>query len=240
MAVFPHDRLAEVPTVGMRDLARHAASVVREVTDGGTDRVITLQGRPVGVLSPYPAEPPRLRVAQFDALSAATEPGDHRRYELIDGVLSVTRSPTRAHQRAVALLVADFNTVVTEAGWIAMPGSDVRAGESVLCPDVMLVPDDGSETLPSLVIEVTSSDRAQDLGRKRAAYAAVGIDTYWVLDRQRAALLVWSDPADGAYHAERTITADDGPAELDTPCGPVRVDVTRLLRHDAGPATRTR
>lgn len=230
MTALPNDRLLEARTVGMRDLARHAAAVVREVADGGTERIITHQGRPVGVLSPYPSDPPRLSLAQFDALNAATEPGDPRRYELIDGVLSVTPAPTRAHQRAVALFLADLNAIATATGWIAMPGSDLRVGASVLCPDVMLVPDDGTEALPSLVVEVTSSNRAHDLGRKRAAYAEIGIGTYWVLDRERLVLLVLTEPVDGAYRDERTVTADHGEVLLDTPCGQVRVDVPRLLR----------
>ena len=180
-------------TVGLRDLARHTRAVVEAVAERAEHRVVTDQGRPIALLTPYRAEPTQLPLAAFDALSqAAQDTGDRRRYELVQGELSVTPSPNRNHQYAVGRICGLLNAVAEPLGWVAQPGSDLRAACSVLCPDVMLIPRADETALPTLVVEVTSSNRATDLGLKRDAYAAMGIQAYWVLDRHRQALIVFA------------------------------------------------
>lgn len=189
-----------VATVGLRDLARHTRAVVDAVSERGEDRVVTDQGRPVALLTSYAPEPTQLPVAAFDALSEAAEAtGDRRRYELIQGELSVSPSPNRNHQRAVGIFCHIITAATGGLGWRAQPGSDLRAATSVLCPDAMLIPENDDDALPTLVVEVTSTNRATDLGPKRDAYAAMGIPAYWVLDRHRGALVVFARGDDGTY-----------------------------------------
>lgn len=63
----------------------------------------------------------------------------------------------------------------TDAGWDAYPAQAV------------------------LVIEVSVTSRAVDLGRKAAIYAAAGIPDYWVLDIADRRLVVHRHPTDGRY-----------------------------------------
>lgn len=218
--------------MGMRDLSRHTRAVVDAVVERGEDHVVTDQGRPVALLTAYPAEPTRIPLSAFDALSEAAETaGDRRRYELIQGELSVTPSPNRHHQYAVALFCEVLNGVARSRGWMAQPGSDLRGVDSVLCPDVMLIPRGDDDAWPALVIEVTSTNRSADLGPKRSTYAALGIPAYWVLDRHRGALLTFA-LRDGTY-AEPAVHDRDAVVELPVSIGDetviVPVDVTELL-----------
>lgn len=133
-----------------------------------------------------------LSLEAFDTLSIeAEEAGDYRRHELVDCRLLVWSTPDRGHQRAVTRVLEALFDATRTRGWSAQPGSDLRTATSVLCPDIHLVPRDNDEAPPSLVVEVTSAEtRAVDLGAKREAYAAMGIPAYWVLDRDRRALIV--------------------------------------------------
>lgn len=50
-----------------------------------------------------------------------------------------------------------------------------------------------------LVVEVSDTTQADDLGRKRALYAAASIPEYWVIDVPARAVHQYWAPADGAY-----------------------------------------
>ncbi|GAB96064.1 prevent-host-death family protein [Kineosphaera limosa] len=220
--------------VGMRDLARHTRRVIDEVHDDGDDRIITDQGRPVAVLRAYQPQRTQLPVTAFDAMAQAAElAGDHRRYELIQGELSVSPSPNRNHQRAVGRLIRVISAALEQFGWEAQPGNDLRTETSVLCPDAMLVPMADDDVAPTLVIEVTSTNRATDLGPKRDAYSFMGIAMYWVLDRERRALLVYTlDATTGTYpkpdvYGESTEAAVLVP--VDEELVKVTVDVAKVL-----------
>lgn len=214
--------------------ARGLSALLRDSIEG--DVIVERHGRPVGAvistdrhaqLSGGTAGRMQIPVPAFDALSEAAEKaGDHRRYELIQGDLSVSPSPNRHHQRAVGCLSDALQQVVRSYGWRAQPGSDLRGPESVVCPDAMLVPDDGSDTPPTLVIEVTSTNRATDLGPKRHAYAATGISMYWVLDRERRALLVFTLDEQTSTYPEAQVFDEHVVAVVSVPVGEQLVEVS--------------
>lgn len=228
VASVPEDR-----RVGVRELRQNASNVLRDVETLGSVTV-TVSGRPAATLSPWVAPEP-VTVAQFDGLLGATPSADHRRYELIAGALNVSPSPDFGHQRisrdlmvvlhgVTALL--DLETVATWS-WLI---DDINCPE----PDLLVVPDKAARgprlvgATPLLVVEVTSTNRVEDLGRKRALYARAGAPAYWVVDRGARVLLVHVlDPATMTY--PDPVSHAEGVAHIPTPFGDVEIDATSLL-----------
>ena len=144
------------------------------------------------------------------------------RGEYIDGELVVSPSPTRRHQRiqrrlanAIEAVLPD-GTLVDEA-WAWKPGADE------FIPDLMVFDDTGEQVrltaVPHLVVEVLSTDRARDMVRKAAKYAAAGLERYWIIDPDGPEIIV-HEAVDGVFversrhPAGTTVTLEVGPCEL--------------------------
>lgn len=118
-------------------------------------------------------------------------PEGHRRYELIDGVLIVSPSPTRVHQ-TIAMRLG----VLLEKG--CPPEFDVTQGIEVrisdrqsLTPDVLAITTDAAMRNPSkvtpaetlLVVEIVSpSSITMDRITKPALYGSAGVPFYWRIE----------------------------------------------------------
>lgn len=180
----------------------------------------------MAVMAPAPTMPMGrpLTLEDFEAIRDAADDG--HRYELVDGCLIVTPSPTWKHQRVstrlVTLLVAT-NPDVTEFEVLHGP-FDVRpGGPTNLQPDVMVFTDASAPApMPLLVVEILSpSTRHIDLGLKWSRFAAAGIAHYWVVDPEVPSVTAWSLERDRYVVAARA----EGEQEVELP-GPWTVLVT--------------
>lgn len=140
---------------------------------------------------------------------------DGRRRELVDGTLIVTPAPSFAHQNALALLVgALFPVVPPELVLLFAPFDWVAGPRSLFQPDVLVAwrSEMGEARLehpPVLAAEVLSpSTRHLDLGLKRAAYEAAGVQHYWIVDPLAPSLLALR-LADGRYEEIASVTGDE-------------------------------
>ena len=146
-------------------------------------------------------------------------PDDGNRYEVIDGVLHVTPSPTTWHQRVIAKLVAILDPHL-EAGGL---GEVFAAGLKVVLdemtgvePDVVYVAReqaacllrDGHHGPPALVVEVLSSKHSLDTRVKLEKYARAGIPWYWIVDPE--AMVLWEYRLEGASYAACSKAEGDG------------------------------
>jgi Uma2 family endonuclease len=153
-------------------------------------------------------------------------PDDGNRYEVIDGVLHVTPSPTHRHQDAVLALARKLAAYLETGtlGWVYVAPSDVvfASGRAVQ-PDVYVAPlvhgrrptalEDVHHLL--LAVEVLSPGTADDdRGAKRRLYQQHA-DEYWIVDLDARVVERWR-PAD-----DRPQALDDSlewrPAGADTP-----------------------
>lgn len=146
-------------------------------------------------------------VADLDQL-----PDDGLRYELCDGVLLVSGSPSKAHQRAqrglFALLLRatppDHEVFVAP---MAFQPTDRRSFQ----PDLLLArrddpSDDAVRTPLLLAVEVLSpSTRSVDLLLELGVYAESGVQAYWVVDPLEPSITAWS-LVDGTYAEAGTAT----------------------------------
>lgn len=121
---------------------------------------------------------------------------DGNRYQLIEGELFMTPSPSQRHQRVLGQLYGAFFVHLREHG-----GGDVffapfdvvlKASKpgTVVQPDLMFISNERHERLteanvqgaPDLVVEVLSPSNARlDTIRKLAIYAASGVREYWIV-----------------------------------------------------------
>lgn len=138
---------------------------------------------------------------EFDA---ATDWDPEFRYELLNGVLIVTPSPSAAERGPNDLLAqmllnyrdnhpegSHLNATLSEPT-LATGENRRRADRVIWCgldhdPDVLHEP-------PTIVIEMVSADRRdrqRDYETKRREYTEIGVEEYWILDRfQRRATVV--------------------------------------------------
>ncbi len=129
-------------------------------------------------------------------------PDDGDRYEVIDGEVRVTPAPSPAHQHVLLRLsLALHGFVEDQALGVVLPGVDLLFVEgTLLCPDLLFVPNDGRagitsrgvETTPGLVVEIVSpSSRATDRVLKPQRYRDFGVPEYWVVDPDARVVQVW-------------------------------------------------
>jgi Uma2 family endonuclease len=133
--------------------------------------------------------------ADYLALNQMT----NRFVELADGRIEVLEMPGKPHQkrgRRLADAIDEFCRRRRIEGETILPPYPVRVGRGRFRePDVVFSLDaerngDAFATKPDLVAEVVSQDRDRDLVKKRREYAAAGIPEYWIIDSERARIIV--------------------------------------------------
>jgi Uma2 family endonuclease len=124
-------------------------------------------------------------------------PDDGRRYELIDGEIVVSASPSELHfwvSRRLIRLLLPFDEV-HQLGWLYWAPLELWLPHGdVVQPDLFFFgrerppsrPGSHLEGVPTLVAEVSSpSTRDVDRGRKFSAYQRAGVSEYWMADPDR-------------------------------------------------------
>lgn len=127
-------------------------------------------------------------------------PDDGKRYELIDGELLMTPSPSSRHQRALGNLFSELRAYARAhgAGEAFVSLLDVILEEHlVVQPDIVFVSQErrdivGEEAIhgaPDLVVEILSpSSFYHDLRRKMGLYSQFGVEEYWIVDPEKQTL----------------------------------------------------
>ena len=153
----------------------------------------------------------------YDDLQRMRETRDER-LELIEGEIIVTPSPSPLHQLVVHRLAVLLDRAIVESdlGLVLESPLDVfLAARNVFQPDLIVLLRDriqliGSakvESAPSLAVEVISpSTSAYDRVTKRDVYARFSVPEYWLVDPDAKTVTIFSDPQDGRYQAEQTVS----------------------------------
>jgi Uma2 family endonuclease len=124
---------------------------------------------------------------------------DEGRIELLDGVVIVSPSPSRIHQRAAGNVYTSLRRVLPGGLEVLFGPYDVciRPG-TMFEPDVVVLPTGGEDAV--LVVEVLSKyGRGYDRGVKRRGYEERGIPSYWIVDPESPAVTVLDLGSDGRY-----------------------------------------
>ena len=183
--------------------------------------------------------PLRLRVEQFDALILADLLPNHA--ELVDGELFEVCETGNPHSIGVTRSVYAFIGAWTSPRFFSVRGTHRFADHEIREPDLCLldrepVKDALIDDLPRLVVEVSETTLAVDLGRKKRDYARFNVPEYWVLDVNGRRLYVHRDPvadaadAVSAWRDERIVPEDGTVSPLCVP------DLTITVADLLGPA----
>jgi Uma2 family endonuclease len=147
------------------------------------------------------------------------------RYELVDGELLVTPSPTGSHQWAVRELFVSLNDYVQKAGIgvVFFSPFDVELElETVTQPDLFVVRMEEAIRLHAetpardlfLAVEVLSpSSGRYDRGRKRSLYQRT-IPEYWIVDLESRLVERWLPNNDRPEILLKTLTWQPAGTEL--------------------------
>ncbi len=160
-------------------------------------------------------------------------PETHEHFELLDGEIIVTPPPLWHQQRLVGslyLVLSAWSQGRTDAWTVGLSPCALRFGrDRILEPDLFVLQgtlDDAVRppilTVPTLCVEVLSSDREYDRRTRRLVYAAAGVREFWAVDPRGAI-----ERFTGADLAER-VQVSDTLTSLVLP--ELTVDVTALMR----------
>lgn len=179
-----------------------------------------------------PRQPPD-KVWTYSDLEAF--PDDGRKYEILDGELVVSPSPSLTHQRVAKRLFALLHEALERpriAEVFFAPLDVVLSPTKVFQPDLLAVRwerrdealrDRVVEAAPDLAAEVLSpTNRAHDRVAKRRFYARNGVREYWIVDPDEQSLEVlvlidggltyrehgWYGPGDRAHSATFQLDID--------------------------------
>jgi Uma2 family endonuclease len=170
----------------------------------------------------------------------AALPNDGRRYEIHDGELSVTPTPTFRHQQVVARLLGMLRTHVEARDLgevVPAPITVVLADTTIVEPDIVFIARERMSIVsargtidgaPTLAVEILSPSTARnDRGTKRQLFERYGVPYYWIVDHDACTIDVHR-AVDGAYDAPVRF---DGDALADLPPFPgLRLDPATLWR----------
>jgi Uma2 family endonuclease len=127
-------------------------------------------------------------------------PDDGRRYEILDGDLEVTPSPTTTHQRVSRRLSRVLDDYVTRHGLgeiFYAPTDVILANTTITVPDLLFVAAPRGSIItrraiegpPDLIVEILSDSTARrDRTRKASLYFRYGVSCYWLVDPEEHTL----------------------------------------------------
>lgn len=138
----------------------------------------------------------KMSADEFLALGETAE-----RYELVDGVVVMSPSPTPGHNELLLEIAMQLRTFAdrTRSARVFIE-TDVRfERDKVYCPDISIYRADRLppkverlELAPELIVEVLSpGTKALDLITKRDDYDAAGVAEYWAADADSGEVRCW-------------------------------------------------
>lgn len=120
----------------------------------------------------------RFTLEQFETMKKE----EHCHYELIDGIVFMSPSPSREHQFAAHQIHGLLYNLLSKSPCQAAGELDVQYNHNVYKPDLMVFCNKDAEH-PEIIFEILSpSTRHRDLGIKVIKYEEMGVKEYWIID----------------------------------------------------------
>ncbi|MBI4572697.1 MAG: Uma2 family endonuclease [candidate division NC10 bacterium] len=163
-------------------------------------------------------------------------PDDGKRYEILDGDLYVTPSPTARHPEVsfnLALALGQYVKCHGLGKVLAAPLDVILADDSIAQPDILFISNerlpivrDWVHGAPDLVIEILSpGTRDRDRTLKRHLYARHGVRELWLVDPEARSVVIHTlDPTTESVprtFADRDILISDVLPTLRFPLEPI-------------------
>lgn len=169
--------------------------------------------------SPFrPAKPAkaRLTVQDFLLLDANGSFVDYAKTELIDGEIFYLNAQHRPHARIkTRLAIALAHAIEGNPGLeVVVEGAVEIPPHNIPEPDILVTDEaEGEGLVPlgsvKLVVEVSDSSLANDLGAKARLYASSGVQEYWVVDIEAKRIHQFWGPVGESYGEKRELSFGD-------------------------------
>jgi Uma2 family endonuclease len=159
-------------------------------------------------------QPARLTAKDFWLLAGSGAFDKHARTELIEGEIWVVNSVHRWHARIMGATHTALVRGIEAAGLpleVLIAGSVSMSEDSVPEPDLSVIAalDEAPDTIMpeelKIAVEITDTTAKFDLGRKAKLYAVHGVPEYWVIHRDRRAVIQMWSPTPGGYSETRDV-----------------------------------
>ncbi len=182
-------------------------------------------------------------VTRWTAEMVRALPDDGKRYEVVDGHLLVTPSPSYPHQRAaleLAVLLREY-VRAPRLGEVLLSPADIELDpESMVQPDVFVQGlvegrlargwNSGASLL--LVVEVLSPSTARaDRTTKRRRFQRAGVPEYWIVDADARTIERWRPQDERPEVLSESITWSPSPGSE-----PLTIDLAALFARIHGEA----
>lgn len=161
---------------------------------------------------------------------------DGYRYELVDGTLIVSPTPSYEHQKVAFRLGVVLDAACPRGMEVLTAPFGVRPNETTeLQPDVLVFREEDVTSrclpvAPLLAVEVLSpSTKTLDLTLKKAAYQRLGAPSYWVIDPLELVLTVFELDGTGFNYQKVAEVSGDKVFEATQPFA-VRIVPAELRR----------
>ena len=176
--------------------------------------------------------PPRLTCEDVMRMVEIGVLHEGRGFELIEGVLTRMNAQGDRHIEAVSRILRHLARTLPDEVEVAPAPTSHLASDTMVEPDIALLRYGtlGSRITPLdilLVIEVSASTLAYDLGKKASLYATASVPDYWVVDLTGRRLVRHARPEGSDY---REVGAGGWDEAVPLPCAPeVMLDLAALM-----------
>ncbi len=120
----------------------------------------------------------------------AMEKNERFNYELIDGIVMMSPSPSRAHQTIAGKMFLTLGDQLRSSPCEPLYELDIQYNGNIFKPDLMVFCDKQAD-LPEIIIEILSpSTRRHDLITKVIKYEEMGCKEYWIIDPKVKTIIV--------------------------------------------------
>jgi Uma2 family endonuclease len=182
--------------------------------------------------SPHPG---KLTARDFWLLADSGAFSGNARTELIEGEIWVVNSVHRWHARVMGEVNFRLREAITAAGLdleVLIAGSVSMSANSVPEPDLSVIAPlhSDAKTIENdelkLAVEITDTTEDHDLRRKALLYARHAVPEYWVIHRDRRAVVQMWSPAEDGYRDRQEVPFGTAVASVTLPA--IRMDTDSL------------
>lgn len=140
--------------------------------------------------------PEKITIEEYSRIIETME----ERAELLDGQVVAMGSPSRTHQRISSHLhhvIEDFirsnhgDCEVNEALNAYLDADNAPIPDVMVVCDPSKIDEKGCHGAPDWVVEITSTNRADDFDRKLRLYRKHGVREYWIVDTDERKVYVY-------------------------------------------------
>ncbi len=156
----------------------------------------------------------RFTVDEVDAMTRAGILQEHEQVELIGGEFVPMASKGSFHERMKSALNVHWARRLPDDLMFSSETTFRLSADTYLEPDFVFYPKAGgwnglAAATAQLVVEISDSSLAYDLGRKARLYAGFGIVELWVVNALTRETRIHRDPTDGGYGSTDDRGAED-------------------------------